>query len=257
VIRFAANLGLLWPDRPLLARIDAAAAAGFRAIELHFPYDIPAAQVAEAARRHDLTLLGINTPPGREKGEAGSAAVPGRQAEFQQGLDQAIAYCAESAASAIHVMAGNIEPAERRNARATFAINLRAAATKAAASGLTLLLEPLNRHDRPLYFYSKTVEAVSLIEELGVPNLKVQFDAYHVGRGGGDVLAELSQYWPYIGHVQIAAVPTRAEPDEGELDYREVFHALESLGYSGWVGCEYSPRAGTDAGLAWLSRLMG
>jgi len=254
--RFCANLGFLWSDRPLLARIDAAARAGFRAIELHFPYAVPAGDIAAAVRRNGLTLLGINTPPGAtERGEFGLGALPGRETEFQQGIDSAIDYSRMAGARSIHVLAGNIEPAERRSAREVFARNLKIAAKKADAHPLTLLLEPLNRHDHPRYFYSTLEEAASLIEELHLPNLKLQFDVYHIARGEGDVLTQLKRYLPLIGHVQIAAVPSRVEPDQGDIDYREIFEALRRLDYSGWIGCEYRPRGDTDAGLAWITRL--
>src|SRR5579871_2866864 len=174
-LRFSANLGFLWADRPLLARIDAAARAGFRAVEMHWPYDVPAADVAAALERNSLTLLGINTGPGSfAAGERGLGAVPGRERDFQVTLDQALDYCRRSGARAIHVMAGNVAAADRHGARAVFAANLRAAAAKAAPLELTLLLEPLNRDDNPGYFYSRLEEATSLLEELRLPALKLQ-----------------------------------------------------------------------------------
>ena len=210
-MRFSANLGFLWADRPLLARIDAAARAGFRAVEMHWPYNVPAGDVAEAARRNDVKLLGINTAPGRlEAGERGLGAVPGRTGDFLGTVDQSIEYCRCSGATAIHVMAGNVAAADRIRARAVFADNLRMAAVQAAAQQITLLLEPLNPNDNPGYFYSTLAEAVSLLEELALPNIKLQFDVYHVARSEGDVLAKLEKYRRHIGNVQIAAVPSRA-----------------------------------------------
>lgn len=251
--RFSANVGLLWPDRPLLQRIEAAARAGFRAVEMHFPYDVHVAEVAAVARLHQLTLLGINTFPGDfARGERGLGAVPGRERDFQAAVDQSIAFCVGSGASAIHVMAGNVAAADRPRARAVFAENLRVAAAKAAAHNLVLLLEPLNPRDNPGYFYSTVAEAVALIEELALPNIKLQFDVYHIGVSEGDVLTKLQRYMPVIGNVQIAAVPTRAEPDEGEIAYPAIFAAVDALGYTGWVGCEYKPRGDTDAGLKWM-----
>jgi hydroxypyruvate isomerase len=255
-MRLAANLGFLWPDRPLLARIDSAARAGFRAVEMHWPYDVPAPEVAEAARRNDITLLGINTAPGRfDAGERGLGAVPGRGRDFQATVDQALEYCRSSGARAIHAMAGNVAAAERASARAVFAENLRVAARKAAVQQITLLLEPLNPYDNPGYFYSTLPEAVSLIEELGLPNIKLQFDVYHVARTEGDVLVKLEKYRQHIGHVQIAGVPARAEPDEGEIAYPAIFAALARLKYDGWVGCEYRPRGDTDHGLSWMTKM--
>jgi 2-dehydrotetronate isomerase len=254
--RFCANLGLLWRDRPLLQRIEAAARAGFRAIEMHWPYDVPAVEIGTVARRHGLTVLGINTAPGDlSRGERGLGAVLGRERDFQATMDQSIAYCIGCGASAIHVMAGNIAVSDLARARDVFMENLRIAAAKAAEHELLLLLEPLNPRDNPGYFYSTLAEAVPLIEELAIPNIKLQFDVYHVAVSEGDVLTKLKRYMPVIGNVQIAAVPTRAEPDEGEIAYPAIFAAVDALGYAGWVGCEYLPRGDTDAGLKWTESL--
>jgi hydroxypyruvate isomerase len=253
---FSANLGLLWPDRRLLQRIDAAAKAGFRAVEMHFPYDVPPAEVATAVHRNGLTLLGINTSPGDfARGERGLGALPGRERDFQAAVDQSITYCIASGARAIHVMAGNVAVTDRRRARDVFADNLRTAAAKAATHDLPLLLEPLNPRDNPGYFYTTLAEAVSLIEELALSNIKLQFDVYHVAISEGDVLTKLKRYMPLIGNVQIAAVPTRAEPDEGEIAYPAIFAGVDALGYQGWVGCEYRPRGDTDEGLRWMRSL--
>ena len=255
-MRFAANLGFLWADKPLVARIDAAARAGFRAVEMHWPYDVPATDVREAARRNDVTLLGINTAPGQlAAGEVGLGAVPGRARDFLATVDQSIEYCRSSGATAIHAMAGKVATTDRPRARAVFLDNLRIAAAKAAPHQITLLLEPLNPTDNPGYFYSTLSEAVSLIEELALPNVKLQFDVYHVARSEGDVLAKLEKYRPHIGNVQIAAVPSRAEPDEGEINYPVIFQALEKLKYDGYIGCEYRPRGDTDEGLRWMERM--
>jgi hydroxypyruvate isomerase len=254
--KFSANLGLLWPDRPLLQRIDAAAEAGFFACEMHWPYQVPASEVAARSRHHGIELLGINTAPGHlAQGERGLGAVPGREGEFQASMDQAIEYCIAAGARSIHVMAGSVLPQDRERGRCVFAENLRIAAPKAAAHNLTLLLEPLNPRDNPAYFYSTITEAASLIEELQLPNLRLQFDVYHVAIAEGDVLMKLKARMPIIGNVQIAAVPSRAEPDEGEIAYAAIFAALDELGYAGWVGCEYRPRGDTDAGLRWMRTL--
>jgi 2-dehydrotetronate isomerase len=256
--RFSANVGLLWADRSLPQRLEAAASAGFRAVEMHFPYDVPANEIAGIARTRELTLLGINTAPGdMARGERGLGALPGREREFLAAIDQSIAYCLACGASAIHVMAGNVAPSERQDARAVFADNLRVASARAAPHGLRLLLEPLNPRDNPGYFYSTLAAAAGLIEELALPNLQLQFDVYHVAISEGDVLTKLRRYMPLIGNVQIAGVPTRAEPDEGEIAYRAIFDALDALGYGGWVGCEYRPRGDTDAGLSWRQSLLG
>jgi 2-dehydrotetronate isomerase len=251
--RFSANVGLLWRDLPLPQRIEAAARAGFRAIEMHFPYPVPASEVSAVARRNELTLLGINTDAGDfARGDRGYGALVGRERDFQATVDQSIEYCLGCGATAIHVLAGNVAAPDRPRARAVFADNLRVAAAKAAPHGLTLLLEPLNPRDNPGYFYSTVAEAASLIDELALTNVKLQFDVYHVAITEGDVLTKLKRYMPIVGNVQIAAVPTRAEPDEGEIAYPAIFNAVDALGYKGWVGCEYVPRGDTDEGLRWM-----
>lgn len=252
--KFSANLGFLWPDRTLLERIEAAARAGFKAIELHWPYDFPAATIREACAAHGLSLLALNTPPGDlSKGDFGLGAVAGREAEFMRGFEQAADYVRAAGGSAIHVMTGVVPPEAKSAATEVVLANLVAAAAK--APDLTLLLEPINQRDKPGYFYSTLAETAALIDRAGAPNLRIMFDAYHVGVSEGQVEALLARHLPNVGHVQIAAVPSRAEPDEGEVDYRAFFAALDRLGYAGWVGCEYRPRAGTDEGLGWVKTL--
>jgi hydroxypyruvate isomerase len=254
--RFAANLGFLWHELPLLQRIEAAAKAGFRAVEMHWPYEVAAHDVRRACDANALSILGINTAPGRiADGDFGLGAVRGREGEFQSAIDQAIAYCLASGATAVHAMAGNVPAQLRCAARNVFIHNLQLAADKTAAHGLTLLLEPLNPRDHPHYFYSTIGVAADLIAELGRSNIKLQFDVYHVGVSEGDILTKLQRHLPIIGHVQIAAVPSRAEPDEGEVAYDAIFEGLERMGYAGWIGCEYRPRAATQDGLCWAQHL--
>ncbi|RJG41398.1 TIM barrel protein [Mesorhizobium sp. DCY119] len=252
--RFSANLGFLWPERPLLERIEAAARAGFKAIELHWPYETPAESVRDACADHELLLLGLNTAIGdASKGEFGLAALSGRKYDFQASLDQAIAYAKISGASSIHVMAGVVAAGDRLRARAVLLENLVWASER--ASDFTLLLEPINQRDKPGYFYSTIGEAASLVREIAAPNIKIMFDIYHIGVSEGDILRRLEQHLPTIGHVQIAAVPSRVEPDAGEIAYSAIFKELDRLGYNGWVGCEYKPRAGTEEGLGWIPAL--
>ena len=179
--------------------------------------------------------------------------MPGREADFQDVADQAIAYARSCGAGAIHAMAGVVPGESKAEAADTFVRNLQRAASKAPE--LTFLLEPINQRDKPGYFYSTIDEAAEIIARTGAPNVRIMFDVYHVGVSEGDVLTRLERHLPSIGHVQIAAVPSRAEPDEGEIAYRAVFDALDRLGYEGWVGCEYKPRAGTDEGLRWRETL--
>jgi hydroxypyruvate isomerase len=255
MVRFSANLGFLWPGRPLLGQIDAAASAGFRAIEVHWPYDVPALDVKAACARHGLAMLGLNTVRGNRPGDNGLAAVPGREADFAAALDQSLAYCRAAGFTAIHVMAGVVPAGQASAATTLFERHIALAADKAAADGLTILLEPLNPRDAPGYFYASIERADAIITAVGRPNVKIMFDCYHVAVMQGDVLKRLERFMPRIGHVQIAAVPSRAEPDEGEIAYPAIFAALDALGYRGWVGCEYKPRGDTDAGLAWVKKL--
>lgn len=256
MLRFSANLGFLWSDLPLLERIDHAAEAGFRAIELHWPYDTPGRAVRNACERRRLTLLGVNTVVGdAARREFGLGALAGREADFQAAIDQSLAFCRDSGANAVHAMAGVVPADQRGKARETFLRNLREAAEKASRQGVTLLLEPINPRDKPDYFYSRVGEAVSIIEELGSDTVRLMFDVYHVGVTEGDVITKLRRYKDVIGHVQIAAVPSRAEPDEGEISYPAIFEELERIGYKGFIGCEYKPRAATEDGLGWVNRL--
>ena len=240
----------------MIDRIDAAASAGFGAVELHWPYDTPAADVRARCEAHGLELLGVNTSRGRE-GEFGLGALPGREAEFQASVDQSIAFCVGAGGRAIHCMAGVPGGADPAAARASFVANLREASRKAEPHGLTLLLEPINPKDAPGYFYSTVAEGAAVIEEVGAGNVALMFDCYHVGTVGQDVVATLRRFLPLVGHIQFASVPDRAEPDAGTLDYGPVFRAIDALGYKGWVGAEYRPRAGTDEGLGWIASLGG
>jgi 2-dehydrotetronate isomerase len=252
--RFAANLGYLFTDRPLLERIDAAAAAGFKAIELQFPYDVPATAVRAAIEKNKLTILGLNTPPGGREGEFGLAAVPGREKDWQALFTRALDYANAIGASAIHCLAGKVAPEQRPAADRVFIDNLARAADLAAAAKVTLLIEPINGRDRPNYFLNHVEHAADIIAKVAKPNVRVQFDFYHVQIVGGDLIHRLEKFLPVVGHLQCAAVPTRHEPDEGEINYPAVFEAVDKLGYQGWIGAEYRPRARTEEGLGWARK---
>ncbi|MGA7000230.1 MAG: TIM barrel protein [Pseudolabrys sp.] len=251
--RFAANLGYLFTERPLLERIDAAAAAGFKAIELQFPYDVPPDAVKAAIERNRITILGLNTLPGRE-GEFGLAAVPGRQKEWQALFTRALDYASAIGASAIHCLAGKVAPEQRPAADRVFHDNLVQAAEVAAAKKIQLLIEPINGRDRPNYFLNHVEHAAAVIERAAKPNIRMQFDFYHVQIVGGDLIHRLEKFLPLIGHLQCAAVPSRHEPDEGEINYAAVFEAVDKLGYQGWIGAEYRPRTRTEEGLGWARK---
>jgi hydroxypyruvate isomerase len=252
--RFAANLGYLFTERPLIERIGAAAAAGFKAIELQFPYDVPPSAVKAEIQKNKLTILGLNTPRGEREGEFGFAAVPGREKDWEAQFAKALDYAAAIGGSAVHCLAGKIEPEQRTEADRVFVSNLTRAADLAAAKNITLLIEPINARDRPGYFLNRAEHAADVVAKVGKLNVRVQFDFYHMQIVGGDLIHRLQQYLPVIGHLQCGAVPSRHEPDEGEINYPAVFAAVDALGYRGWIGAEYRPRGRTEDGLAWLRK---
>jgi 2-dehydrotetronate isomerase len=249
--RFAANLGHLFTERPLFERIGAAAAAGFSAVELQFPYDMPPSAVKAELARHGLTQLGINTPPGPE---TGLAALPGRERDWEASFTRALDYVSAIGGTAIHCMTGVVPPEQRPAAETTFIKNLERAAPQAASANVTLLIEPINPRDRPGYFLNRVEHAAAIVGKVGAPNVRIQFDFYHVQIVGGDLLKRFEKFLPLIGHVQVAAVPSRGEPDEGEVNYPAVFEAIDRSGYTGWIGCEYKPRTRTEDGLGWARK---
>ncbi len=250
--RFSANLGFLFADRPEIERVAAAAAAGFKAVEMHWPYGVPAPEMRSALDRSGVAMLGLNTPVGHATGDFGLGALPGREDEFQQAVDLSLSYGAAIGATALHCMAGVAPPEDLASAERTFIANLRQAADKAAQASMTILIEPINHRDKPNYFLHHIEQAASIIEKVGRSNVRVMFDCYHTQIMQGDLTRRLEAYLPVIGHVQIAAVPSRAEPDEGELNFPEICRAFERAGYAGWIGAEYKPRGRTEDGLAWF-----
>ncbi|MFL4972038.1 MAG: 2-oxo-tetronate isomerase [Xanthobacteraceae bacterium] len=250
MLRFAANLAYLFTERPFIERFGAAAAAGFTAVELQFPYDHAPSAVKAEIDRHGLTQLGVNTPFGRD-GEFGLAAVPGRERDFDRFFRQALDYIVAIDGRAIHCLAGKIPPEQRPAAEQVFIANLGRAADLAGEKNITLLIEPINPRDRPDYFLTRVEHAADIIAKVGRPNVRIQFDFYHVQIVGGDLIRRFEKHVPVIGHVQIAGVPSRHEPNEGEVNYPAIFAALDHLGYSGWIGCEYRPRGRTEEGLGW------
>ena len=251
--RFAANLTMLFNEWPFLDRFGAAADAGFSAVEVLFPYEASPDVVAGCLRRHALDLVNFNLPPGDwAAGDRGFAAVPGHEAAFRAALETALPYAEATGAGRIHAMAG-IVPAGDPAALATFRDNLAFAADRIAPLGLDLLIEPLNPRDVPGYFLASFPQALAVIEGLARPNLKLQFDVYHRQILHGDVAMGLREAGARIGHVQIASVPSRAEPDVEELSFAFVCAELDRLGYAGHVGAEYRPSDGTLKGLSWFA----
>ncbi len=254
--RFAANISTMYTDRPFLDRFAAARRDGFAAVECQFPYVAPADAIRAALESAGLSQVLINTPAGdAAAGDRGLAAIPGREAEFREALDQAIAYARVLGCTRIHLMAG-VPPAgaQREECEAVFADNLRHAARLLAPLHITGLIEPINPRDMPGYFLQTQAQAHSLLAAIGEPALAVQMDLYHCQVVEGDVATRIRRHIAGIGHVQIAGVPERDEPDRGELHYPYLFALLDALGYDGWVGCEYLPHGETSAGLGWLHR---
>jgi hydroxypyruvate isomerase len=252
--KFAANLGYLFTERSLIERVGAAAAAGFKGIELQFPYDVPPATLKAEIAKHKLTVLGLNSPRGEREGEFGLAAVPGREKDWDALFGKALDYIVAIGGSAVHCLAGKVEPEERPAAERVFVANLARAADLAAAKNITLLIEPINARDRPNYFLNRVEHAADVIAKTGKPNVRIQFDFYHVQIVGGDLIHRLEKFLPLIGHLQCGAVPSRHEPDEGVVNFPAVFEAVDRLGYAGWIGAEYRPRGRTEDGLAWLRK---
>jgi hydroxypyruvate isomerase len=251
--RFAANLAYLFTEHPFMERFAAAAVAGFKAVELQFPYAFAPSAVKAELERHALTMLGINTPPGRpEAGEFGLAAIAGREADFATLFRQALDYVVAIGGTQIHCLAGKVAPEARPAAEKVFIRNLADAADLAAKHDINVLIEPINPRDRPDYFVARAEHAADVIAKVERRNVRIQFDFYHAQIVGGDLIRRFEKHLPLVGHVQIAAVPSRHEPDEGEVSYKAIFAELDRLGYAGWVAGEYRPRGKSADGLAWM-----
>ncbi|WP_299783695.1 TIM barrel protein [uncultured Roseobacter sp.] len=251
--RFSANLGFLWNDRPLPDAIRAAKAAGFDAVECHWPYDIPAAEVAAALSETGLSMLGLNTRRGDvAAGENGLSALVGREEEARGAIDEALDYAQRTGTGKVHVMAGF---AQGEAAHACFISALRYACDKAAPLGISILIEPLNYYDAPGYFLSTTTQARQIIAEVDRPNLKLMFDCYHVQLMEGDLSHRLEKLMPLIGHIQFASVPDRGPPDSGEINYAHIFDVVSRLGFNAPLGAEYKSTQNTDDTLGWMTQL--
>jgi len=247
--RFAANLTMMFTEHPFLERFDAAAAAGFEAVEFLFPYGHPAAAIRQALDENGLALALFNAPPGDwEAGERGLSSLPGRADDFRASFVTALDYAEVLKPARLHVMAGLARGPE---ARATYFANLAWAA--AEAGDRQLCIEPLNTRDVPGYHICTSTEAVAVLDAVGAPNLGLQFDLYHAQIMEGDLTRRLERLMPRISHIQVAGVPDRHEPDTGEVNFAVIFDVLDRLRYDGYVGCEYRPRGRTEDGLAWFN----
>lgn len=253
--RFAANLSMMFNEVPFLDRFAAAARCGFRGVEFLFPYEWPAEEVARAAKDAGVEIALFNTAAGDwAKGERGFGGVPGLEGRFAEAVDQAIHYARVLGCPNVHLMAGLVPGSATREAcEAVFVANLKAAAGKLAAAGLTGLLEPLNTLDVPGYLHNRTDHALGYIAAVGSPALKLQLDLYHVQIMEGDLARKVEGLAGRYGHVQIAGNPGRNEPDVGEIHYPFLFETFDRIGYGGWIGCEYRPKAETTAGLGWAA----
>ncbi|WP_277186491.1 2-oxo-tetronate isomerase [Caballeronia sp. BR00000012568055] len=256
--KFAANLTMMYTEHPFLDRFAAAAKDGFKAVEFLFPYDFKAEEIKARLKDNGLKQALFNAPPGDwANGERGIASLPGREDKFKQSVKTALEYAAELGNNKLHVMAGLISPDQSRQQHgATYLKNLEYAAKEAEKANITIVIEPINTRDIPGFFLNRQDEAQSICDEIGAPNLQVQFDIYHCQIVEGDIAMKLKRDMKRpnagIGHIQIAGVPERHEPDLGELNYPYLFDLIDSLGYDGWIGCEYRPKAGTSDGLGWL-----
>ena len=255
---FAANLSMMYVEHPFLDRFAAAADDGFKAVEFLFPYEWPAEILAATLARHGLQQVLFNAPPGDfTQGERGIACLPGREAEFRSGFERALGYAAALHCPRLHVMAGLVpQGTAPADLRPTYMANLAWAAARAAGAGVDVLIEPINTRDIPGFFLNRQADAHAIVAEVGAPNLKVQMDLYHCQIVEGDVAMKLRAYLPTgrVGHLQIAGVPERHEPDLGEVNHDYLFSVIDELGYDGWIGCEYRPAARTSDGLGWLRR---
>ncbi|AHE31078.1 2-oxo-tetronate isomerase [Burkholderia pseudomallei] len=253
--RFAANLTMMYNEHAFLERFAAAARDGFKAVEYLFPYEFPAAELKARLDAHGLVQALFNAPPGDwAAGERGIASLPGREDEFRRAIDTALDYARVIGNDTLHVMAGLIAPTQdRARHRDVYLRNLAHAAEAARAQNVTIVIEPINPRDMPGFFLNRQDDAQAICREVGAPNLLVQFDCYHCQIVEGDLAMKLTRDIAGIGHIQIAGVPQRHEPDVGEIHYPYLFELIDALGYDGWIGCEYRPKAGTSEGLGWLA----
>lgn len=252
--KFAANLSMLFTEEAFLDRFAAAAAAGFRGVEYLFPYEFEAAAIKQRLDDHGLIQVLFNLPAGDwGAGERGIACHPDRVEEFRAGVDQAIEYAHVLGNTQVNCLAG-IKPqgVSDDEARQTLVGNLRFAAEKLEAAGILLIAEPINTRDIPGFFLNHTEQALAIFDEVGSDNLKLQYDIYHMQIMEGDLAPTIERHLDRIAHVQVADNPGRHEPGTGEIHYPFLFAHLDRLGYTGWVGAEYKPEAGTQEGLGWL-----
>jgi hydroxypyruvate isomerase len=251
--KFAANLSMMFKEKPFLERFGAAAGCGFNAVEFLWPYEYSIGELKEALGGR-LTLALFNTRPGDvEKGEWGIAALPGRESEFMDGFDESIEYASKLGCRLVHVMAGVVPAEEERElCLQTFINNVRKAAARAEKYGISLTLEALSPGVKQRYLYKSQYQAMAVRKAIGMSNVFTQLDLFHAQMVDGNLSHLIADFKGAYAHVQIASAPDRHEPDEGEINYPYLFKLLDKIGYSGWVGCEYNPRGKTEDGLGWM-----
>jgi hydroxypyruvate isomerase len=248
--RLAANLSTLFPEIPFLDRFAAAARAGFRYVEYQFPYQWDAGELARRARDAGVQVVLHNLPAGDfSRGERGIACLPGREGEFREGVELALAYARAVGCPRLNCLAG-LAPPERAHFDALVA-NVRYAARKLGEAGLQLLIEPINTRSVPGFFLSRSAQAIDVLNAAGEGNAFLQYDFFHMQIMEGDLASSVERLLPRIGHIQLADVPQRHEPGSGEINFDFLLRHLDAIGYSGWVGCEYNPRGDTVEGLKW------
>jgi hydroxypyruvate isomerase len=256
--RFAANLSMMFTEVPFLDRFAAAARAGFRGVEFLFPYDVPAGQISERLEEHQLSMVLFNLPAGNwGAGDRGLACDPASVEACRDGVGRAIEYATVLGCRQLHLMAG-LKPrgAPDEAVRDTYIANVRFAAAELARHGMTLLLEAINTRDIPGFYVNTSRQAFDLMRDAGAPNVKFQYDVYHMQIMEGDLATTLEAHISAIGHIQIADPPSRHEPGTGEINYPFLFDWIDGLGYDGWIGCEYRPAGRTEDGLGWMTRSL-
>ena len=255
--KFAANLTMLFNEVPFMDRFEQAAQAGFEAVEFLFPYDYAADDILAKLKGNKLALVLHNLPAGDwAAGERGIACHPNRVDEFRAGVAKAISYAKVLEVGQLNCLAGKLpDGVSAQQGHAVFVENLRFAAGELKKAGLRLLIEPINTFDIPSFFLSRTDQALAILKEVGADNLFIQYDIYHAQRMEGEISATLRERLPQIGHLQLADNPGRNEPGTGELNYAFLFKHIDAIGYTGWIGCEYKPKAATVDGLGWRKSL--
>ena len=256
--RFSANISMLFKELEFPERFEAAAQAGFKAVEVQFPYAWDKGQLARIAQHAGVEVVLINIPAGDpDKGDRGIGCLPGRVAEFREGVAKAIEYAGALGCKQMNCLAGVAPPdVDEAKLRETYVANLRYAAGELARHGMTPLIEPINTRTIPGFYLNKSAQALAIMNDTGAANLELQYDLFHMRIMGDDLAKTIEANLGRIGHMQIADVPDRHEPGTGEIDFPPLFDLVDRLGYKGWIGAEYVPAGKTEDGLAWVRKYL-